>query len=471
MTLPRRGSVLLTTSVASFATAFMGSALNVALPIIGRTFSMDAVQLGWVATAYTLAIAICLVPIGRAADIHGRRRVFTLGVFAFLITSLLCGFATSGSMLIGFRTLQGAGAAMMFATSSALLSSAYPAHERGRVLGINVASVYTGLSLGPFIGGILTQNFGWRSVFVVGVVLASVAALIALQTKDEWAEARGERFDWIGSVIYAATIAAVMYGLARLPDPIGGAVIVAGLAGAAGFVAWEGRTPAPVLNLSLFRGNRAFTLSSLAALINYLATTAVTFLLSLYLQYIKGLTPQAAGAVLVAQPIMMAIFSPLAGRLSDRLEARIVASAGMALTAVGLLMLVFLSQATPFWYIVAALLLLGVGFGLFSSPNMNAIMGSAERRLYGVASAIVATMRTLGQMLSLGIALLIFSVVIGHVEITSQYSAEFLLSTRIAFSIFAALCGLGVLASLARGDVRKTAQLHDGDGVRYEGHR
>ncbi len=436
----------------------MGSALNVALPVIGKAFNMDAVALGWVATAYTLAIAICLVPFGRAADLHGRMRVFTLGVFSFLATSLLCSFAASGGMLIAFRGLQGAGAAMMFATSSALLSSAYPPQERGRVLGINVATVYSGLSFGPFFGGILTQALGWRSVFAVGVVLGIAAAVVALQTTAEWAEARGERFDWVGTAIYAAAIAAVMYGLSLLPDLRGGALVAAGIAGAVGFVAWEGRTPAPILNLSLFRGNRTFTLSSVAALINYLATTAVTFLLSLYLQYVKGLTPETAGIVLVAQPIMMAVFSPLAGRLSDRLDARIVASLGMALTAVGLLMLVFLGSATPFPYIIAALLLLGIGFGLFSSPNMNAIMGSAEKRLYGVASAVVATMRTLGQMLSLGIALLIFSLVIGHVQITAQYIGEFLTSTRVAFSIFAVLCVFGIFASLARGRVRGAAE-------------
>lgn len=432
----------------------MGSALNVALPMIGNEFSMDAVLLGWTVTAYTLAIAICLVPFGRAADIHGRKRVFTLGVFAFLTTSLLCGVATSGSMLIAFRILQGIGSAMMFATSSAILSSAYPPGERGRVLGINVASVYAGLSVGPFLGGILTQNFGWRSVFAMGVALGGVAAVVALQTTEEWVEARGERFDWVGSVIYGLSIAAAMVGLSRLPDPLGGVLVAAGLAGLAGFIAWEGRTATPILSLSLFRGNRAFTLSSVAALINYLATTAVTFLLSLYLQYIKGLTPQAAGIVLVAQPIMMAICSPAAGRLSDRLQARVVASSGMALTAVGLFMLAFLGTATPFPYIVVALLLLGVGFGLFSSPNTNAIMGSAERRLYGVASAIVATMRTLGQMLSLGITLLIFSVVIGRVQITPQYHGAFIASIRIAFSVFAVLCIFGIFASLARGRVR-----------------
>ena len=432
----------------------MGSALNIALPIIGKEFGMDAVSLGWVATAFTLAVAMFLVPFGRAADIHGRKRIFTIGIVAFTVTSLICGFAASGEMLIVFRVLQGIGTAMMFATSSALLSSAYPPAERGRVLGINVASVYIGLSAGPFLGGILTQNLGWRSVFAAGVVLGVIAAIVAIRLKAEWSEARGERFDWIGSILYGLSIAIVMFGLSSLPDISGVVLVAVGLAGAAGFVAWESRSTAPVLDLSLFRGNRAFTLSSLAALINYLATTAVTFLLSLYLQYIKALTPQQAGVVLIVQPIVMALFSPVAGRLSDRVEARIVASAGMALTALGLLMLVFLAQTTPFAYIVAALLLLGVGFGLFSSPNMNAIMSSAEKRLYGVASAIAATMRTLGQMLSLGITMLIFSVVIGRVQITPEYYTAFLTSTRIAFTIFAALCVVGIFASLTRGRVR-----------------
>lgn len=457
MKLPARGSVLFTTSIASFSTAFMGSALNVSLPVIGKELGMDAVALGWVATSFSLAVAICLVPFGRAADIHGRRRVFTIGVAAFALMSLLSGLAASGSMLIAFRTLQGAGAALMFATSSALLSSAYPANERGRVLGINVAFVYAGLSLGPFLGGILTQNLGWRSVFAFGVLLGLVALGVALQTKAEWAEARGERFDWVGSLIYGVSIAATMYGLSLLPDVKGASAIAAGLAGLAGFAAWVNRATAPVLNLGLFRGNRGFTFSSLAALINYMATTSVTFLLSLYLQYIKGLTPQAAGVLLIVQPTVMALFSPVAGRLSDRLEARIVSSAGMALTAGGLLMLVFLGNGTPFAYIVAALLLLGMGFGLFSSPNMNAIMGSAERRLYGVASAIVATMRSLGQMLGLGITLLIFSVIIGRVQITPQHYGAFLSSTRLAFAISSALCVLGIFASLARGRVLEPA--------------
>jgi EmrB/QacA subfamily drug resistance transporter len=453
----RKGSVLLTTTLASFLTAFMGSALNVALPILGKEFSMDAVTLGWIATAYTLSIAIFLVPFGRAADIHGRRRVFTAGLVGYVVMTGLAALAPTGNLLLTLRVLQGIAAAAMFATSSAILSSAYPPGERGRVLGINVASVYTGLSVGPFIGGMLTQHFCWRSVFWASAALGIVAVIAALRLKEEWAESRGERFDWVGALIYGAAIAASMYGLSQLPSREGMVLIAAGLAGLAAFGMWAMRNPSPVLNLSLFR-NRAFTFSSLAALINYLATTAVTFLMSLYLQYIKGLQPEQAGLLLVVQPAMMAICSPLAGRLSDRVESRIVSSAGMALTAVGLAMLAFLTAATPLGYIVAALLLLGIGFGLFSSPNMNAIMGSVEKRLYGVASALLATMRTIGQTLSLALTLLLFSVIIGPVEITAAYYDDFLIATRIAFAISAGLCVVGIFASLARGKVLQNGQ-------------
>lgn len=452
----RKGSVLLTTTLASFLTAFMSSALTIALPQLGSEFAMDAVTLNWIVAAYTLAIAIFLVPFGRAADIHGRRRVFTYGVFSYVVITALAAFAPSANALMVLRVLQGVAAAAMFATSSAILSSAYPPGERGRVLGINVSAVYIGLSVGPLIGGILAEHLGWRSVFWVSAVVGIVAGIAALRFKQEWAESRGERFDWIGALIYGVSLAAAMYGLTVLPSGAGGILLAAGIAGLIGFVAWATRVPAPVLNLGLFRTNRTFTFSSLAALINYLATTAVAFLLSLYLQYLKGFSPEQAGLLLVLQPAMQAIFSPAAGRLSDRIESRVVASAGMAMTAVGLAMLAFLTAATPLVYIAAALLLLGVGFGFFSSPNMNAIMGSVEKRQYGVSSALLATMRTIGQTLSLTVTLLLFTLIIGPVEITEPYYGGFLQATRLAFAIFSVLCFAGIFLSLARGRVRQT---------------
>jgi MFS family permease len=220
------------------------------------------------------------------------------------------------------------------------------------------------------------------------------------------------------------------------------------------FVRWETKVEYPVLNISLFGNNRVFAFSNLAALINYSATSAISFLLSLYLQYTKGLTPQDAGLILVSQPVVMAIFSPLAGRLSDKIEPRIVASAGMTLTVVGLLLFTFLNSTTDLAFIIFSLVLLGFGFALFSSPNTNAVMSSVEKRFYGVASATLGTMRLTGQMLSMGIAMLVFALYLGRAQITPEKYPAFLTSTKTAFIIFAVLCFGGIFASLSRGKVR-----------------
>jgi predicted MFS family arabinose efflux permease len=245
-----------------------------------------------------------------------------------------------------------------------------------------------------------------------------------------------------------------MYGFSRLPHAEGGVLIGVGVIGLALFLRLEEKVESPLMDTSLFKRNRAFAFSNLAALINYSATFAVGFLLSLYLQYIRGLSPQEAGFVLVAQPIIMAIGSPYAGRLSDKVEPRIVASWGMGLIVIGLLFFAFLHPSTPLGLIIAALILLGLGFALFSSPNTNAVMSSVDKRLYGVASGTLATMRLTGQMLSIGIAMLIFAVIVGRVQITQEYSDRFLTSVNVAFGVFALLCVGGVFASLARGKVR-----------------
>ena len=451
-------TTLLVATMASFLTPFMGSAINVALPSMAQELSMDAVLLGWVPTSYLLAAAVFLVPFGRIADIHGRKKIFACGTAVFTLGSLLAALAQSSTMLIAARVLQGMGSAMIFGTGVAILTSVFPPERRGQVLGINVAAVYMGLSLGPFIGGYLTQNLGWRSIFFSVVPLGVlIIVLVAWQLKGEWAEAQGEPFDLAGSLIYALGLVALMYGFGLLPALSGAGLILVGTIGLALFAAWELRTTHPILNVRLFADNKIFALSNLAALINYAATSAVTFLLSLYLQYIKALSPQQAGLVLIAQPIMQVLFSPVAGWLSDRIEPRLIASLGMALTAIGLFLLVFLSPSTPLWAILLCLLILGVGFGLFSSPNMNAIMGSVEQRFYGVASGTLGTMRLVGQMLSMGIATLLFALYIGRVEITPEQYALFLISAKTAFAVFAALCVLGIFASLARGNLRDNA--------------
>jgi EmrB/QacA subfamily drug resistance transporter len=449
---------LFVVTLAAFLTPFDGSSVNIALPSIGKEFSMDAISLGWVATAYLLASAMFLVPFGRVADIYGRKKIFTVGILAFTAASFSMVLCRSALMLICFRIFQGIGSAMMYGTGVALLTSIFPAQERGKALGISVAATYLGLSLGPFLGGFLTLHFGWRSIFLVNVPLGlTIIALVSLKLRGEWAEAKGEKFDLTGSIIYCLGLTAIMYGFSsfsRLGAMLSAGLILMGGIGIFVFVRWEMWVKSPILDTNIFRGNRAFALSNLAALINYCATYAITFFLSLYLQYIKKLNPQSAGLILIFQPIVMAICSPFAGRLSDKIEPRIVASMGMALTAVGLFLLAFLHANTSLEFIVTVSILIGIGFALFSSPNTNAVMSSVEKRFYGVASGTLGTMRLTGQMFSMGIAILIFAIHIGHTQITPEYYPAFLTSTRSAFIFFGILCSGGVLASLARGKVR-----------------
>jgi len=447
--------VLLVATMASFIFPFMGSSVNIALPSIGRELSLDAVTLGWIATAFILASATLLVPFGRIADIYGRKKVFTYGVIVFTVSSFLSGLAGSAAMLISFRVIQGIGGAMIVGTGVAMLTSVFPADERGKALGINVAATYAGLSLGPVLGGVLTQHLGWRSIFFMTVPLGlAVLGVILWKVKGDWAEAKGEKFDLAGSIIYSLALVVLVYGFTMLPSMLVVWLIVAGVIGLSAFVRWEMKTRSPVLDINLFRNNRVFAFSNLAALINYSATFAVVFFISLYLQYIKGFSPQSAGLILVAMPAVQAILSPLAGRLSDRIEPRVIASTGMALTTAGLVLLISLNAETSLEFIIGALILIGFGFALFSSPNTNAVMSSAPKTAYGVASATVATMRQVGMVLSMGVAMLMFALYIGRVEITPEHYPLFLESMKTSFIIFAVLCFGGIFASVARGKIR-----------------
>ena len=306
-------SALIIATLNSFMTPFMGSSVNIALPAIQKEFHVDAVLLSWIATAYLLAIAVAMVPAGRLADIHGRKRIFTYGIILFTVSSALCAASSSTAMLLVFRTLQGFGNAMVFATGIAILVSVYPPQQRGRVLGINVAAVYTGLSVGPFVGGFLTQHFSWRSVFLVTLPMGLyIIFLIFTRLKDEWADARGEAFDLLGTVIYAIAIIGVIFGMTSLPAISGIWVLLVGIACLTAFVLWESKVRNPLVDVNLFRDNRVFAFSNLAALISYSATFGLVFLLSLYLQYIKGLSPELAGLMLMPQPLFMALLSPSA---------------------------------------------------------------------------------------------------------------------------------------------------------------
>ncbi len=444
----------------SFMGPFMISAVNVALPAIQKEFSVSAVLLSWIATSYLLSTAVFLVPFGKLADIHGRKKTFAFGLMVFVLFSLLTAFSISVWMLIILRIFQGIGTAMIVTTGMAILTSVFPPNKRGSAIGIYVAAVYIGLSLGPFVGGALTHYFSWRSIFIAIVPFGLVSIYITLTyLKKEWVGERGGKFDTIGSILYGFALLTLIYGASLLPNKTAYFMMAAGVVGFIAFAKQEQRANSPVFELKLFRNNKLFAFSSLAALINYAATFAITFLLSLYLQFIKGMNPRSAGLILITQPIVMAVLSPLAGKWSDRIEPRIIASGGMAVTVLGLVQLIAIGETTSIAYLIAILSMLGFGFALFSSPNMNAVMSSVEKRHYGIASGAVATMRLLGQMFSMATATVVFTIIFGKLQITPLTYALFLKSFKIILFIFSLICTVGIFFSFSRGALRETSSI------------
>jgi EmrB/QacA subfamily drug resistance transporter len=447
--------MLLVATLTFFLFPFVASSVSVALPSIGKDLSLDAVTLGWIATAYLLSSAVLLVPFGRIADIYGRKRIFVIGMVVFTAASFLSGLASSGMMLISFRVLQGIGVAMLAGTGIALLTSAFPIDERGRVLGINGMAAYAGLALGPVLGGVLTQHLGWRSIFLLTMPLGlAVIGVVLWKLKGEPTAAKGEKFDLASSMIYSLALVALVYGFTLLPAMQGVCLVLVGVVGLSVFARRQMRNKSPVLDISLFRNSRAFSFSSLATLLEYSPMLVVSFLISLHLQYVKGWNPESAGLILVAMPAMAAIVSPLAGRLSDRVEPKIITSAGMTLTTIGIVIFVFLNDRTPMGLVIGNMILLGLGHALFASPNINAVMSSVPKTAYGVASAMAGTMRQIGMVLGMGIAMLMFALYIGRFEITPEYYPLFQESMRTSFIILAILCFGGIFVSLARGKVR-----------------
>ncbi len=445
-------SALSVAIAASFLTPFMSSSINIALPSIGEEFTADAVILSWVATSYLLAAAIFLVPFGRIADIRGRKKIFVAGLVVYTVASGLCALVNTIELLIVMRILQGVGGSMIFGTGTAILVSVFPPEKRGKVLGMNVAAVYTGLSLGPTIGGVMIKSLGWRSIFLVNLPIGLVTLILALTMLDrEWADARGERFDLIGSVLYGGMLLLTMYGLSVFPN--GTLFIVGGLGLLIVFILWEARVECPVLEVGVFTRNRTYALSNLAALLSYTATFGVGFLISLFMQYIMGMDSQETGLVLVFQPVFQALFSPLAGRLSDRIQPAIITSTGMALTSLSLFLLSLLNTQATRLTIMVNLALLGFSLALFSSPNVNAVMSSVSNRLFGVASATVSTMRLVGQTTSMAIITLVFALLIGRIQITPAVTPALIYSTQTIFLVFSVLCLVGTVISAVRGRV------------------
>lgn len=446
------GALLFILCLGSSLVPFMSSALNLALPYINKDLSLNAVMSGWVPTSYMLTTAILQIPCARIADMIGRKKVFVWGVVILTVFTVLSGLATTGATLIVYRSLAGIGSAMMFGTSTAILTSSIPAQKRGKAMGILTATVYSSLAAGPFIGGLLTQYFNWHSIFFVSAFVSLIVAVGGyLIIKEDWKEDVRSKFDTVGSVLFAFGLSSLIYGFTMLPHVLGFVFIGIGIVILLLFGLYEKKQEFPVFNVQIFLQNKVFRMSSLSALINYSATFAISFMLSLYLQYVRGLSPRDAGFILIIQSVIQAIASLKSGSLSDKMSATFLATLGMSVIAVGLVGLCFISETTNYYFLGGMMVLLGLGFGIFSSPNTNIIMSSVERKYYGLASATMGTMRLTGQSLSMGIAIMAISIAVGNIDLSIAPHPQFIGSMRITFVICLALCLFGIYASSVRG--------------------
>lgn len=451
--MPQQRLILMAVLTTSFVVPFMGSAINLAIPAIGQTFHVNPASLSWVVSIYILGSVAILLPMGRLADILGRKRIYTVGVTWMALFTFFCGFAWSVESLLVFRLGQGLASSMLFSTGMAMIISVHKPSERGKVIGWSAAATYIGLSMGPMVGGFITHYWNWQSIFFFTSAILVLFSLTAIKyVKEEWHGAKGESFDWKGSLCYLVLSPAILYGLSAL---FSHSMAVWWLALGIGlllyFIYRQLHMAEPLFDVRLFRGNTVFAMSNLAAMINYSATFAISFSLSLYLQIIRGLDASTAGLILLIQPVLMAVFSPIAGALSDKIEPRVVASIGMMMNTVGLIVFAYLSEETPYWLICIVFAVIGLGFALFSSPNNNAIMGSVQPQYYGVAASALSTMRLVGQAMSMAIVTAVFSLYTLDPS-DAKYLTSLLNGIYISFGIFAALCALGVLASLARGN-------------------
>ncbi|WP_320042022.1 MFS transporter [uncultured Desulfobacter sp.] len=452
------GHTIFIVSAVQFLAPFMMSAVGVALPTIGRFYGASAVSLALVEMVYMLAVTLFLLPVGRLADITGRKKIFVSGVALFALATILLPFSPSIDIFIAIRFLQGIGVSCTVSTSVAILSSVVPKEKRGKAMGIIVACVYLGLSAGPTLAGLMIAWLGWQWIFFASVPLAMAALIFTLtQLKGEWKGAEGESFDWIGSLIYMAALSCLIVGVSHLESQTWAPrLMAAGMVFIVCFSIFEYKHLSPILDIRLVLSNRVFAFSNIATWINYAASFGLTFFFSLYLQVVKGMSAQATGFVLIAQPIIQAALSPLSGTLSDKISASKLSTAGMAICAAGLGVATFLGQDTRTWQVLVVLVIMGLGFAAFSTPNMTTVMGSVEPRHYGIASSLVATMRSIGMLTAMTITTLLLSMFMGEAKVTTATAPQFLQTMHTAFIIFAGLSLVGIIFSMARVEPTKT---------------
>lgn len=451
-----RWLALASISISNFVVSVTMSAVNVAVPMLARDLAASAIMVSWVPTAFLLANAIFLLPAGRMADIHGRKKIFLTGMTLFSVSCVMAYVAPNIELLLLTRVLQGIGGAFAFATGLAILMTIFTASNRGTALGIAAATLYLGLSLGPVIGGWFTEHFGWRSVFLFPVVLGGISVTLTVwRLKGEWKNATPNKVDWLGSFIFAVWSSALYIGISMIPSPLAWVLIPAGIAGAVGFYYQQLASPSPLIRFKVIMQNHVFSRSLASNLCIYSSNYPFVFLFSLYLQFIQGMSPASAGKIMVLQPMMMAILAPIAGRLADRFEPRYIATTGCVMMSCAFGILQFIGEDTGLALISSGLILLGIGFGLFTTPNNTAALSSMDKERLGIGSALLNLSRVSGNMIGTATVLLLVTLFIGHVKIEPPQYPALLMLIHVALGMSCVLTLGGAWLSYSRGLVNK----------------
>ena len=442
-------SVLIVSFLTSFFAVFLSSGIVIGVPSIAGEFGMNNIVQNWVITISLLVVAVFTLPAGQISGKFGVKKSLVAGVIVFLIGSIGGCLSFSSASFLFFRLVQGIGGAFSNVASMAMVVQAINPKNRGRALGFTVTGVYLAGSLSPVICGFLVYNLGWRSMFYFTIPFFLVCiALMIWKIPGDWKTYENDKIDAIGYIIYGLGILLFIYGFTSLMTAMGRICIAAGAVLLIAFAYYETRVSTPAFNMRLFR-NMKFTSSNIAALCSYLAIASLTTILNYHFQYVRGWNAQMAGFILIVTPIIMAVMAPTSGKLSDRMHPQKLAALGMTIATAALVILIFLDANTPLWLIIIAMALQGLGMGMFTSPNTNAIMSSVPPTETPNASAAQSAMRTIGQTMSLGLLTLVFAWIMGSLKLSSQYAGMVVQASQIVCIICTVICIVAIFASLA----------------------
>jgi EmrB/QacA subfamily drug resistance transporter len=469
--LKRKRAILLAVAIGTFMSALDSSVVNLVLPNISTYFHTSLSLIEWTVMSYLLVISSLLLAYGRLGDMYGHKKIYVIGFVIFTAGSFLCGVAASVMMLIFFRAIQAVGAGMLMAMGPAIVTDTVETGQRGKALSITAVSVAIALTVGPVIGGFLTSTFGWQSIFFINIPIGVLGFLLANQTIHQQGDRTVQPFDFIGAAIIFLALISILLPLS-LVEEFGWnnswllIIMTIGLGLTVGFVIWEKHISYPLFDITLFY-NRLFAMSNISALLNYMAQYTIILLIPFYLQELRGLSPEQAGMLYFPMPLATMAVAPISGTLSDRMDSRYISSAGMAMMAVGMWLLSNLKADSADILMIVGLIVVGLGIGLFQTPNNSAIMGAVPKTKSGVASGMLATMRNIGMVLGVALSGAIFSSsnnwLTGLLKAQGFHGDEltknaFVGALHITYLVGALFAFVAVITSLIKGSTRRNIQ-------------